>query len=180
MRPTLFIVDPRLKKRQKNVHVRQRWFLGHELPWADSMMGNQPSVFHVQAQQCFFIGRRWPYKLACGFTQRGVNKGMEMEGATYYIMLDPTMLSPLEHLQPIPQTPDVVGPIELLIFHVAMASKLLRRLMDCAETLEDAKDKHKMCVQGKHSQMECRHVHESAHNIVVISHLESHYPYVYI
>lgn len=109
---------------------------------------------------------------------------MEMEGATYNIKLDPTMLSPLEHLQLIPQTPDLVGAIELLILHVAMASKLLRRLMDCAETLEDAKDKHKkateMCVQRKYSQLECQHVHESEHNIVVILHLESHCPYVYI
>ena len=65
-------------------------WLWTSMSWPDD---GQPTILCSMSKpdNVFFIGRRWPSKLAHGFAQGGTSKGMEMEGT----------MSSRKHPQPI-------------------------------------------------------------------------------
>lgn len=142
MRPMLFVVDPHFKRGKKAYMSDKDDFLVmnfHELVW---WWATNHFVFHEQARQCFFYWKKMTIQIGAWFCTKR-HKQRYGNGGDHVVTW-----APATHTQ----TPDLVGAVELLIFHVTMANELLRRWMDCAETLQDAKDNHKRqlrCVRAR-------------------------------
>lgn len=86
----------------------------------------EPFVFLLQVQQWFFLvednALNWRVVLHKKSRLRRIN----MEPAMDFITLDPNMVPPMEHPQPMPHLPNLVGAIVLSASEVAMAYKPLR------------------------------------------------------
>jgi len=170
MRPMLFVVDPCFKRGKKAYMSDKDDFLVmnfHELVW---WWATNHFVFHEQARQCLFYWKKMTIQIGAWFAQRGTSKGMEMEG---------TMSSP-EHPQPIHKHriwwERLSCWFSMSLWQTSYWGDEWIVQRPCKMQRTTTKGNWDVCVQGKYSHLECQHVHKCAHNIVVISHLESHYP----
>lgn len=81
--------------------------------------------FHFKSNNVFFLAKDNCPNWRVVMQKESRLRRVEMELATDYVNMDPNMVSPMEHPQPMLQVPNLVGTIVLSASHAAMANQPL-------------------------------------------------------